>query len=323
MNGWEQIMPLTCVPSLYFLKRTLKIISMPQNELIRRPQNLPSKTSGQLLTQQSVTIGDWAVTKDEKQLAVTFSELKIAQYTNREMGDLAALIGKWWKLEGCSRALKDEKDSNGNPRPSNDLIILCQWIKLNFEQLTYTDIELAMTWSINRVLDIQHRPYVELSGSYISLVLKMYLERKQELVQEILERKRHKEAQVAEKEKATPQQRMQAVRDQVITAYNALIQHDFFYDVSDMVYNWLRKTTGQLTINKEEEEQAVAYAKEQIKKSKGNEAANNIYATLTGAGNETEKMGIKRFGREYLMTKYFERTKLGDILKHLDIEHFQ
>jgi hypothetical protein len=284
---------------------------MPQNQL-QKQNPLPTVAAGQLLTKSSNTIATWAVTKTEKQLAVTFSEKKIAEYRNDIEGkDIRALITDWWVLHGSTRELTP-----------TELKILYEWVRDNFDQLTYTDIHLAVQWSVTGELEIEHKPFLGLNADYISKVLRLYLERKQSLVQEIMERKRHRENSQLPAATATPQQNMQAMREMIITAYDALTTNEFYYDMNDMVYFWLRNTK-QLVFNDDDANVALAYAAKKILENKVGEPKNIMESLVGNPKSEEEKKKMtKKYAREFTMRKYFQNNTLGQILSNLKLDYF-
>jgi hypothetical protein len=267
------------------------------------PQNLPTIQQKKLLTEQSLMIGAWARTDTQHKIALSFSEKKIADYTNKDMNGIVRLLGEWWMLSGVNT------EAN-----AKDLIVMAKFVQMNFSHLTYTDIQLTMNMAIKGELDLDFEPYVRLSASFISKCINNYLQIKARVVNDAAA-KTDEYYKRKELEKTptptTPEQKMEAFKGILESAYRMAHESSIVYDFESRIYAWLR-ATKQVKMDKNDVDDAL---------KKGRERYSKVYGF--DAKKQPDENIIKKFGREHVVVTYMQATPLTKIFDYLNIEYFK
>jgi hypothetical protein len=247
-------------------------------------------------------IGAWAKSEIELKIARSFSEKRIGSYKNADMKVLVRLIGQWWLLSGVN-----------NEANAKELIVIANYIHDNYQNLTYTDIELSMSMTINGSLIMEYEPFIRLSASYISKCINAYMKYKSMVVNEALQKTEayHQRKEVEKKhQEITPEQRMQIFSEILETSYKMAKEKGEILDFESRMYSWLR-ATKQIRMSQPDVDEAINFGRTKYKKLYGDQPVNKPKEDI-----------IKKFGREHVVVRYFLETPLTKILEYLTPEYF-
>ena len=132
------------------------------------------------LTKSQANLAVWTRNSVEKEVVLAAYGKQIGNYTTTE--DLTKLIGmvtKWRIMLGLSKEMSEE-----------ELKINVQFIKTNYPKFTLKDIDIAINWSLQGKLGVTVEPYGAFSPLYISRILNAYGAKSEEMINEVLQRKK-------------------------------------------------------------------------------------------------------------------------------------
>lgn len=279
------------------------------NELQKTQLNSSKAVS----VRQNKLIGDWIQNEAEYEVAKTYEEKTIGDFTKQDMTKLVELMAHWRILLGVT------SDST-----ELELVIICQFVYDNFKKFTLADVRLAMNWAIAGKIDVGFVSQKSLASFYVSKVLNSYDERKREIFNDFMERRdRHlRRIEIDKKSEPSLEEKAKTFKEMIMGLYKAHQNNQNFYDFNDFVYNWL-KSTGQIQATQEEINAAVFYGQEKYREERRQQNAANILRHISNmdvADNKEEKQ--KKFAREYIIKKYFDKYTIGEIIARIKPSQF-
>jgi hypothetical protein len=277
-------------------------------------QKTPLSSSRAVSTKQNKLIGDWIEIEVEYEIALTYEHKRIGDFTKEDMTKLVELMAHWRVLLGVT-----------SESTEIELIVICQFVYDNFKKYSLADIRLAMNWAISGKIDIGFVSQKSLSSFYVSKVLNAYDDQKRHIFNDMMERRdRHiRRQQISVKQQVSEDEKANAFKDMIVSCYRAYKNDQPFYDFNDYIYNWM-KSTGQIQASQEEINAAVFYGQEKYREEKRKENATNILrqlANMDTGDNKEERQ--KKYAREYMIKKYFDKYTLGEIIAKIKTDQFK
>lgn len=264
-------------------------------------------------TEQNSLIGSWIKDDNEYQVAVTYGEKKIGDFTREDMTRLVEVMAKWRILLGVT------SDST-----EGELVIICQFVYDNFKKFTLGDIKLAMNWVISGKIEMGFVSQKNISSYYVSRALNLYDEHKRTIVNKIWDEKTRYLIRVEDEKskqiKETKEEKANSFKELILTMYNQHTNGGEFYDLGDMVYEWLKKT-NQLERNIDIINSAIKYGHEKLIEEKVNsKIKNKLYLTFDDASDDERRK--KKYGREYMIKNYFDKVGIGELVSNINPKDF-
>lgn len=255
-------------------------------------------------------LGEWIKTEDEYQVALTYAEKRIGEFTREDMASLVEVMTQWRVLLGATAEVTEA-----------ELIIICQFVYDNFKRFTLSDIKLAMNWAISGRLEIGYVSQKIISSFYVSKCLNAYEAEKRTIYNQLMYRKERVEQQnqLQQAKEFTPEEKADNFKKIILEYYNAYQNNRFFIDFGEIVYKWLKKT-NQLNATNELVVEAVNYGKKRYLDEQND-------SKTAAIGNAIEKQQSreyreKKLARHYLIMKFFERSTIQSILQVIKPEQF-
>ena len=249
-------------------------------------------------SEQNKLIGDWIKDENEYQIALTYSEKKIGEFNRDDMTKLVEVMAQWRLLLGVT---SDSTEA--------ELIVICQFVYDNFKKFSLSDIKLAMNWTIAGRVEVGFVSQKNISSYYVSRALNGYEEVKRSIFNRMMEERNRYlnrlEDQKSKKIVETPEEKADGFKEFILSMYNQHINGGVFYDLGDMVYDWLKKT-NQLDRNAEVINAAIKFGHEKLMEEKMSaKFKNKLYDAIDEASDERKK---KKYAREYMIRKYFDKV---------------
>jgi hypothetical protein len=255
-------------------------------------------------------IGDWIKNNEQLEVAKTFSEKRIAQFTNSEMAELVDVIVTWQIMLGI-----------GNDTTDQELIFICQFIYDNFGSLTLSDINLAKKLVVSQKIRLEYTSQKKITAIYVSKSLNAYVEYKTDLYNEILNAKR-KHLELIESKKIrilTPLEKANDFKNHCIAMYKNYEQDGWTIDFGDFFYNWMKKLN---LVSDKIIPEAIAYAESKYIEDKKNPNRFQLQIKLGLNNVESIKFQKKKYAREYVVNTYFKNNDILDIIQKIKQEQF-
>lgn len=261
-------------------------------------------------TEQNKLIGSWIRNDAEKAVALTYSEKRIGDFKREDMTKLVELMAQWRVLLGVTSDPTEQ-----------ELIIICQFMYDNFKQYTLADVRLAMNWAIAGKLDVGFVTQKNISSYYVSKVMNAYDEAKRQIFNSFMEeREKHLSRQnELEKPKPTPQEEAESFKGYAISLYKSYQDGISWYDISDIFYNWLKRT-GQMNPSQKEVAEAVEYGKRKYMEDRQND---NLKDKITKSIEPQKKQDQqKKYARQYMIQLYFDKTPINVLVEKIKPSQF-
>jgi len=116
-------------------------------------------------------------TNEEKELVKACEDVRIKDIKKEDAERLIEVVGKWGFYMGASAR-----------QSSEDILLICKFLRDNYEMLTINEINLAINLNLRGSLG-NNEFFGHLSPLYISQVLNAYNDYKQEVVKPLIQRK--------------------------------------------------------------------------------------------------------------------------------------
>lgn len=279
----------------------------------RELQKTPLSSSRAVSTKQNKLIGDWIKNELELEIAKTYEHKRIGDFNKEDMTKLVELMAHWRILLGVT------SDST-----EMELVVICQFVYDNFKKFSLPDVRMAMNWAISGKIDIGFVSQKSLSSYYVSKVLNAYNEEKRHIFNDLMERRdRHlQRLEIDRKVVVTPEENANSFKDMIASMYKSHKDQLPFYDFNDFVYNWMKKT-GQIQASQEEINEAVFYGQEKYREEKRQQNAASILRQIANVETPDNKEAKqKKYAREYMIKKYFDKYTLGEIIAKIKPSQF-
>jgi hypothetical protein len=223
---------------------------------------------------------------------------QIGNYTTTE--DLTKLIGmvtKWRIMLGLSKEMSEE-----------ELKINVQFIKTNYPKFTLKDIDIAINWSLQGKLGVTVEPYGAFSPLYISRILNAYGAKSEEMINEVLQRKKlEARLQASEKTVLTYDESVKQRREYIVWFINKIKnENKYIGDFDNIMWDFVTKY-NLIKVNEKWTEQASEFADGEILRENMDEGYAKFYDKLNFNDKKVEmKKRREMYGRYYLLKKYFD-----------------
>jgi hypothetical protein len=267
------------------------------------------------LRAQNKLIGSWIRNDSELVVANTYNEKRIGDYNSEDMKGLVEVMAKWRLLLGV----------NNTDSTEVELVVICQFIYDNFKRFTLEDIKLAMNWAISGKIDMQFVSTKSINAMYVSKALNQYEEEKRAIVQRIVEAKESYERKRSREEKieVTPKEKAETFKTLLLDAYNDYKQNGSFVDFQDFIYNWMRNNKI-LNPTQKDINDAMIYGETKLREVKqlelqDKDKAKNLTKYFESQDDDFRK---KKFARNYVITKFFDKVQMGELIGYIKLEQF-
>lgn len=251
-------------------------------------------------------IGDWIKTKEQYSVVVSHvGNDQLRKASNKTMNDLVALLGLWKFSVG-----------NNNETSAEEYRFLAMFIKDNFSEFTLEEIKAAMNMSINGTFENKY--FGSFSPIYVSSVLNNYREYRALILRKVEEdAEAHKRAE-QKRLMATPEYRCNQMKQYIAEQYELFKKENEIFDPFNLIYNFLREHK-LLEVPKNIIDDAMEYGKRKATPEKSKDSS---LKSLIGNSGDIEE-DTKKYARNYVIQKHFEKTPLKDIVNAIKVEHFK
>jgi hypothetical protein len=260
---------------------------------------------------QNQLIGDWIRTKEEYSIAQTYSEKKLGQFDKSDMTILVELMAQWKVHIGITAETFD-----------NELVFICQFLYDNFKHFTISDIRLAMNWAISGKLDLSYVSSKTLSSLYVSKALNLYEDEKRRIVNLISQQKDsyNRQKDLNSKLEISPLDKANQFKEHIVSVYQKYKEDSLLIDIGDLIYNWIR-ANKIINISNSDVEEAIKYAHNRYIDEVSNKSIRTPFKTpIDEVSKELRK---KKFAREYILMKFFDKVDIINIIKVIREEQFK
>lgn len=248
-------------------------------------------------TKSQANLAIWTRNSIEKEVVLAAYGKQLGNYTTTDdLTKLIAMVTKWRIMLGLSRDMSEE-----------ELKINVQFVKTNYPKFTLKDVDIAINWSLQGKLGVTVEPYGSFSPLYISRILNAYGEKSEEMINEVLQRKKlEARLQAAEKTVLTYEEKVKQRRDYIVWFINKIkIENKYLGDFDNIMWDFVTKY-NLITINEKWTEEASEFADGEILRENMDEK----YAQFNQSLNfDDKKMEMKKrremYGRYFLLKKYF------------------
>ena len=270
-----------------------------------------SKNSLTQYNQPNSIVGDWIKSDDEYAIAITYTEKRIGDFTREDMTKLVELMAQWRLLLGVTSESSE-----------HELIVIVQFMYDNFKKYTLADVRLAMNWAISGKTEVGFVTQKNISSFYVSKAVKAYDDEKRIIYNRLMaEREKYlSKMDDINKPKITPLQKAESFKEMIVGMYESVETGGIFYDIGDMVYNWLKRT-GQLKPSKEQIDAAVRYGQDRYYQEKEEKSLRQkLTDTIDPMDKENRK---KKYAREFIIMQYFTVKTIGEIVDKIHPSQFE
>jgi len=252
----------------------------------------------------------------EKRFLSSLNDKTIEHYkTKDDYTRLIQIVTKWRIMLGLSKDMSEE-----------ELKINVQFIKNSYGKLTAKEIELAIDLSLQGRLGVDPQPYGNFSPLYISKILNAFVEKHNEQINALLQRKRQAEidAKRNEEDNRTPMEIAESIKRFIHDWANRVRESDRYYgDYNHSIWNFLN-AGGFVDADDETLKAAKEFADAEHRKMEEMENKNVFMKSIRGFQKEQEvKKRKEMYGRFYVMRAFFR--SLDDVdafMKQFDVKLF-
>lgn len=236
--------------------------------------------------------------EDEKQIVQALDDVKIKEITREDADRLIEVVGKWGFYMGSSARLS-----------SDDILLLCKFLKDNYNFLTINEINLAISLNLKGALGkIEY--YGNLSPLYMSQVLNAFLEYRKENLQPLLERKDRDDV------KPTPQlnkgELVKMTQDALRLEYSKFIKGEVVDDLFSIVYTYLDKN-NKLNPSDDSKRKAFAFAQKMLS-NENTRQAKNIGDLIRNAVQKDDTIRFEKYFQNGILMDFFSKIESVDDL---------
>lgn len=236
--------------------------------------------------------------EDEKQIVQALDDVKIKEITREDADRLIEVVGKWGFYMGSSARLS-----------SDDILLLCKFLKDNYNFLTINEINLAISLNLKGALGkIEY--YGNLSPLYMSQVLNSFLEYRKENLQPLLERKDRDDV------KPTPQlnkgELVKMTQDALRLEYSKFIKGEVVDDLFSIVYTYLDKN-NKLNLSDDSKRKAFAFAQKMLS-NENTRQAKNLGDLIRNAVQKDDTIRFEKYFQNGILMDFFSKIESVDDL---------
>lgn len=263
-------------------------------------------------TKSQANLAVWTRNSSEKEVVLATFGKSLGNFTKPE--DLTKLIGivtKWRIMLGLSKEMSEE-----------ELKINVQFIKTNYPKFTLKDIEIAINWSLQGNLKVNVEPFGNFSPLYISRILNAYGAKSEQLINEVIQRKRlESRLQASEKTVMTYEESVKVRREYIVWFINKIkSDNKYVGDFDNIMWDFVTKY-NLIKVNEKWTEEASDYADGEILRENMDEGYAKFHDKLSLPDKKIEmKKRREMYGRYYLLKKYFDTVEKPEnwILRYED-----
>jgi hypothetical protein len=292
-------------------------------QLIKQKNLLPIEINNKI---NATTQPEIKATLQEKNLYISFlNSTKIRDYIDKseEVNKMIDLLMRWRIYTGI----------NADPHFS-EYIIIYDFIKYNFGELNYTDIETAINLSTANKLEIikskADESFASFSCSYVGRILSAYKEYRKNMIYKVKDQV-EKYLLLNAKPEINYDEWIINFQNTIIQAYNQIkLTKNYNNDWGNMVFEFLYKN-DYLNFSKSELIKSKKFALEELKKENKKEIKNiRDLATILFSNNQSTKKTtfdesqIIIHQKKYFVIQFFSNLKsIEDIVKNVNKETIQ
>lgn len=234
----------------------------------------------------------------EKRFLSSLNDKTLEHYkTKEDYTRLIQVVTKWRIMLGLSKDMSEE-----------ELKINVQFIKNSYGKLTAKEIELAIDLSLQGRLGVDAQPYGNFSPLYISKILNAFVDKHNEQINALLQRKRQAEidAKRNEVDRRTPMEIADSVKNFITDWGKRVRENDRYYgDYNHSVWNFLN-AGGFIEPDDDTLKAAKEFADAEHRKTEELESRNVFMKAMRGFQKEQEvKKRKEMYGRFYVMRAFF------------------
>lgn len=254
----------------------------------------------QIQLKEQKKLSEFVKNNEEMQIVNALeNSLQISRMKDAE-DNLIMIVSKWRMYIGI---------------PKNDvteeLVLICNFIKTNYPFLTLEEINLAIELSVTRKLtDTEF--YGFFSPMYVAKVLDSYLYYRKVTMADAIRRKEKHDAEIIEQQnKPTAEEQCELFKEIMRGFYQDWKSTSEISDPFSLAYNYLRKH-NLLVVTKEDIDYAMEYAKNKIISMKKEDRKRRMFS-------ETDE---KRLARNWCVQKFFESVDIDILIDNIKSEQF-
>lgn len=211
----------------------------------------------QLAKQNQNSLINYAKNREEMELSKAIGDVRLRNITKGDAERLIEVVGKWGFYMGASNRLT-----------SDDILLLCKFLRENYNHLTINEISLAINLNLKRVFgDIEY--FGSLSPVYMSEVLNSYEDYKRDVMRPVVARRERENT--PQSPTLTKKEEYNMICDALKNEYSKFKQGAPINDTFSILYNFLAKS-GRIQESLEKLEEAKAYAIRAVEKNAKKEA---------------------------------------------------
>lgn len=215
--------------------------------------------------------------------------------SNKELEGVIDAVGKWRFYLGIK-----EKAS------AEEIVVLVNFIKDQFGNLTVADLHEAITMSIAGKLDVDNETYGNFSPLYVSRILNAYSNQRTQIISECKRLLKKHEAQKP-KPKVSAEVMHKNMRIAMVRNWNTVKEGRFFYDYGSVMYRYI-KHNKLMKPSEDLIERARVYGKEQAMAESREGALVRI--NMSHVANQDERQErAKTYSRYFIVNEWFKSIK--------------
>lgn len=242
--------------------------------------------------------------EDEKQIVLALDDVRIKEITREDADRLIEVVGKWGFYMGSSSRLS-----------SDDILLLCKFIKDNYNFLTINEINLAISLNLKGALG-KIDFYGNLSPLFMSQVLNAYLHHRNENLQPIMERKERDEI------KPTPElnrdELLKMTKDAFRLEYSKFKKGEVVDDLFSIVYKFL-SANNRINPSDESKRKAFAYS-QKVLANQNSKEAKNLGDLIRNAVQKDDSLQFEKHYQNGLLMEFFSTIEnIDDYVNGINI----
>ena len=239
-------------------------------------------------------------TKEEEELVECSTQNKLSVITKEEAETLIEIVGKWGFYLGIS-----------NKMNSDDILLICRFIKDTYGNLTIAELNLAMTLNMKGKLG-KIDFFGQLSPIYISNLLNAYMDYKRENLKDLFGRAETKQPK-SDVPKMSKEEEHKMVVDAILYEYGKYKDGKQVDDFFSIIYDFLKKT-NRLNPSEEVVKNAEIHAKNCVERDK-NKSSSTFADILKKAYVQNEETARDNYIKNYILSNLF--SKITDINQYV------
>ena len=195
---------------------------------------------------------------------------------------------------------------------SMELVLIVDYVRKNWGELTLDEFGLAWKLSINGKLE-DGGFYGYFSPMYVGQVLNAYKNYKKRNIEEVLRRKDKKYYEQLEK-KPSAEEQAENMRDILKSMYDSLLEKKEIYDPFNILYTFFRKHKW-LKVNQTDIDTSLNVANFRYTENKQKNP-------FTSGFQKDKESQIKVIARNYLVEKYLEKNNIDILINNINSDLF-